>query len=146
MNNTTLIIDASVFAKWFLADEKNRTTALQLKKDYTEGKISISIPSITFYEISNLLRTSVMRSRLSREQAIIAYAGFLQIDLTSYELKSLLKEILETAITYNISSYDASYVSLSEQLEIPFYTADEKLLNKVSNHLVKHLSEYSPFA
>jgi predicted nucleic acid-binding protein len=39
---------------------------------------------------------------------------------------------LEIAIAHNISAYDACYVELSERLQLPLVTADQKLIRALS--------------
>lgn len=143
MKHSTIIIDSSIIAKWFLEDEEEKESALGIKEDYLQGDISIALPSITFYEVSNFLKMAVLRLRLEKHSAYNAYKRFLEFDFEVYFSNELLKANIYEAITHNITSYDASYVVLAEYLKIPFYTADEKLLQKAKGKYVRHLNEYS---
>lgn len=142
LNNQNIIIDASVFVKWFLPDEEDTNQALQIKKDYAQGAIFISLPSITIYEVNNVLRSAVSRSRMSQKDAFLQFRSFLGLDFIIYSTRELQERILEKAIGLDISSYDASYIVLVETLKFPFYTADQKLIQKAKSPLVKNLSTY----
>lgn len=140
MNN--IVVDASVVAPWLLPDEPNQIS-LKIKQDFTTKSIFISAPFIIFYEVNNLLNSATRRLRVSKEEAETAYKSFLNLDFTAYSSKSLMELTLIKALDFNISSYDASYIALAEYLQVPLYTADERLLRKTKNSLVKPLSEYS---
>ena len=139
--NKSIVIDASVCAKWLLPDEKDATADL-IKKEFAQRVMSISVPVFIFYEVNNLLKSAILSGRLDAKEAINLYEAFLDLDFIVYSSKQLLKSILKKAIELNISSYDASYVSLAEFLQIPLYTADQKLVKKTSNKLVRSLEDY----
>ena len=139
--NKSIIIDASVAAKWLLPDEEDFAANL-IKKKFAERAISISVPVFIFYEVNNLLKSAILNGRLDAKKAVSLYEAFLDFDFTIYSSKQLLKATLKKAIELSISSYDASYVVLAEHLQTPLYTADEKLVKKASSSLVKVLDDY----
>ena len=141
MSKTTLILDSSVIAKWFFA-KNDSDNALIIKEKFTDKKISLSVPLLLYYEINNLLKTAVKKYRIDEQDAIKVYKAFLQLNFISYSSEFLLEKTLEIAIKYDISSYDATYVALSEYLQVQFLTADQKLLEKVQNKLVVDLKNY----
>jgi predicted nucleic acid-binding protein len=49
--------------------------------------------------------------------------------------------LLDFAYKYGITFYDATYLALANFENIEFYTADDKLLGKVSR-LARHIKEY----
>lgn len=136
-----IVIDASIVAKWLLPDETNLHADL-IKKEFAKRDISIAVPSFIFYEVNNLLKSAFLSDRIDHKTAISLYEAFLKFDFIVHLSKQLLKVALKKAIELNISSYDASYVVLAEYLQIPFYTADEKLVQKAKNKLVLSLSRY----
>lgn len=143
MNNLNIIIDASVLAKWFLPHEGESEFALKIKEDFTDNRVSIALPSLVFYEISNLLKSAVVRSRLDEKKALKIYQDFLELDFEIYITNELLQNSLQIAMKYDISSYDASYIALAEYLQIPFFTADKRLLGKIKSQFVQSLQGYS---
>lgn len=140
-SNSSIIIDASIFAKWFLPDE-HETTALKIKEDYVREDVAIYLPSIIFYEMNNLFRSAVTRTRITKKDAVQGLHNFLQLDFIVYEMEDLQEQILGKAIDLDISSYDASYVVLAEYLRFRFYTTDEKLIKKAKSDYVLSLKSY----
>jgi predicted nucleic acid-binding protein len=141
VNNKALILDSSVIAKWFFV-ENDSDNALIIKEQFTKNKISLSVPLLLYYEINNLLKKAVKKYRIDEQDAIKAYKAFLQLNFVTYSSEFLLQKTLEIAIKYDISSYDATYIAMSEYLQIQFLTADQKLLNKVNSKLVIDLKNY----
>ncbi len=139
--NKSIIIDASVIAKWLLPDEEDFVANI-IKEAFASRAISVSVPILIFYEVNNLLKSAVLSGRIDVKRAVSLYEAFLDFDFIICSSKPLLKATLRKAVELNISSYDASYVALAETLEVPFYTADEKLVKKASSNLVKGLDEY----
>lgn len=140
--NLNIVIDASILAKWFLPGEEDAEIALRIKDDFAQGNVSISLPSLIYYEINNLLKSAVISMRIDPKKAVKIYGDFLDLDFEIYATKELLKSTLDYAVKYNISSYDASYVALAEYLQKPFFTADKNLLDKVKNKFVFGLEKY----
>lgn len=136
---TNIILDSSVVAKWFFPSEEDCEIALKIRDLFLAHEISVSVPSLMYYEINNLLRTAIKRLRIDEELAKEAYLGFLELELISYSSKELMVIALENAISLDISSHDASYVALSKYLEIPLITADQKLVDKAKTNLVQNL-------
>ena len=137
--STTIILDSSVIAKWFFTSEENGEKALKIRDMFLKKAFTLSMPSIIYYEINNLLHTAIKRLRIHESLAKEAYEGFLKLELITYSSKDLLTKTLDKAMLLDISSYDASYVALSELLNVPFITADEKLVAKVKHKNVQSL-------
>ncbi len=142
MNSKTIIIDSSVAAKWYLSDEYD-DIAIKIKSDFSNKLIVITVPTLFFYEVSNILRTTSKQLRIDKNRCSEVYQDLLDLDFSVYSSKELYKKALEKALILDISAYDAAYVVLAESLQIPFYTSDEKLVKRVSSLLVKSLTDYS---
>lgn len=140
----SLVIDASVVLKWYIPDEEMEC-ADRIKRDFLDKRIRLLAPSIIHYEINNVVLNAVRSKRLSVNKAALALKDFYFSDIGFHSSPSLLLSTFGLAKKYNISSYDASYVALSQSAKVPFYTADAKLLGKVKGRvsLVKSLVEYS---
>lgn len=138
-NPTNIILDSSVVAKWFFPSEEDGEIALKIRDLFLSKEISISVPVLIYYEINNLIRTAIKSLRISEKLAKRAYQGFLELDLIAYSSRELMEMALEKAVSLDISSYDASYLALSEYLKIPFITADQKLVNKAKTDLIQNL-------
>lgn len=136
---TNIILDSSVIAKWFFPSEEDGEIALKLRDLFLSKEISISAPTLIYYEINNLIRSAVKSLRINEKLAKEAYFGFLELDLIIYSSKELMELALEKAISLDISSYDASYLTLAEYLKIPLITADQKLIGKAKGDLIQNL-------
>ncbi|MBI2039631.1 type II toxin-antitoxin system VapC family toxin [Candidatus Microgenomates bacterium] len=138
----SIVIDASVVAKWLLPDEKDHPAASRIKEEFISKTLGVAVPVFIFYEINNLLKSATKGRRINPKKSIEAYEGFLNLDFKVYSSKDLLKTTLEKALELDISSYDASYIVLAEYLEVPLYTADEKLIKKAQSKWIKDLKDY----
>ena len=138
----TIIVDSSVAIKWFLHDESNQK-ALEIEDAFRNKSILIAIPTLFFYEVGNILKTTTKSLRLNENQSTLAMKNFLEVDFIAYSSRELFIKALKKSIDWDISFYDASYVALADYLNIPLYTADQKLLQKAESNLVKDLKEFS---
>lgn len=134
-----IVVDSSVIAKWFFPSEEDSATALKIRDLFLSKEISIAVPMLVYYEINNLIRTAIKSLRIDEKLAKSAYEGFLELDLIAYSSKELMEKTLGNAISLNISSYDASYLTLAEYLKVPLITADQKLIEKAKSNLVQDL-------
>lgn len=141
-NPTNIILDSSVVAKWFFPSEEDSNIAFKIRDSFLSHEIAISVPILIYYEINNLLRTAIKSLRINEELAKEAYQGFLELELIAYSSKELMANALEKAILLDISSYDASYVALSEYLQIPLVTADQKLIDKAKTSRVQNVKNF----
>lgn len=131
-----IIIDSSVALKWFLPKEEFLKQALDIKQLFESRTISISIPILFFYEVNNILKNNVANERINHLDAPKMLQALMDLDFTIYSTSELFIETFKTAVEFNITSYDASYVALAKNLQIPFYTADTKLVKQVNSSLV----------
>lgn len=138
----SIIIDASVAAKWLLPDEQGNNAADRIKNDLIDKVIKVTVPIFIFYEVNNLLKSATLSHRINPAKAKRAYKGFLDLGFNVYSSKDLFEHTLEKAFDLDISSYDASYIALAEYLQIPLFTADIKLVKKAKSSLVLNLKSY----
>lgn len=142
MNTSNIIIDASIIIKWLLPDEED-VQALRIKQDFNKNRLTITIPHLTYYEIGNVLKTAVKRERIKEDIATKLYSSFIDLEFVAYAMSDLFTLALYKSIDFNISYYDASYIALSEYLQIPFITADQKLLKRISDKLIVDIQDYT---
>ena len=136
----TIILDSSVIIKWYFPDEIDKK-ALILQDKVANNFVSLAAPILLYYEINNILKTAIKANRIEIEKAVDAYNALLQLNIVVYSSTNLFENTLRIATDYDISSYDASYVALAEEMQILFITADKKLLKKVKSKLVVSLEE-----
>ena len=84
-------------------------------------------PALWELELSNVLRTSCLRQRLTaqRAQQILTYIARLPIDIDRHAVPR--HELLALALRFGLSSYDAAYLELALRRQWPLATQDEAL-------------------
>lgn len=137
-----VVLDSSVVLKWMLpSDEPFRAASLKIRDDLEAGKIEALIPDLLLYEIGNRLRLE--RHLLDREKKhVIDVLWMLPLFLIPLR-KKLIQQTLAIAQRHQITYYDALFVSTAYSARSTLYTADEKLLQKVSSlPYCRHLKDY----
>ena len=84
-------------------------------------------PTLWFYEITNGIKSAVLRSRISQSKSKELLELVLKSKPETISLEDALSEVLENAIKFEISAYDSAYITLAQINNIPFLTGDQKL-------------------
>ena len=126
-----IVIDCSFIMSSILPDE------LQLKIDDVYNQISnkvynVYVPSIFYLECNNVLISSLQKQRINNSD----YEEYLQLlnqlPITVDKFCSTaesLHSIGRIATTYNLTSYNSSYLDLALRLEAKIATLDKELLS-----------------
>lgn len=122
------ILDNSVVVKWF-ADESETEAALQYLRDFLNGKYTIIIPTLLFYELGNTFISKKVSSAEISEIMQLLQKFPLQIEDIGL---AAFRKIYQTAQEYGLSFYDASYVTLMQKYDCELVTADKKLHRKIN--------------
>ena len=134
-----VVADASVVVKWFV-EEEHTDAALRLRDDYVDRTVDIASPSLLPYEVLNALRYNPGLGERQLKEIVEA------LDKYSLWLAPLEGELAETSVEnsmrHGISVYDSAYISLGQIREIPVYTADRRLMNRVGDERIRHISTY----
>ncbi|KXA96955.1 hypothetical protein AKJ39_03950 [candidate division MSBL1 archaeon SCGC-AAA259J03] len=135
-----VVPDASVIDKWFVEEEYTEE-ALNLREDYIARRTEIIAPELLPFEVLNSLRYNPEyqeQDLLKVSEALDDYSFWL------HRLKGDVgKNAVRKAVKYDITIYDASYVSLGEEKGAEVYTADGKLLEKLDTlDNLHHISKY----
>lgn len=131
------ILDASVVVKWFVEEEGNEI-ALAIREKFWKKDIDIIVPDLLLYEISNALKHNPKFNEKDVKDAVESLINMgIRILIPSLDI---FKKAIDIAFSYEITLYDAYYVALSDELKIPFITADKKLFDKIRKFsLAKYL-------
>ena len=102
------------------------------------GKVVLFVPSLHYWEFANVLRTLVHRRELSEDLAREIYELHMDAPLEKAEPEE--KSILDVALEYKATAYDAVYISLCLSRDIPLITAEKtttawvtKLRNRIES-------------
>ncbi len=136
-----IVADASVVTKWFVEEEYTRF-ALKILSDYTGGKVDIWSTQLMPFEVLNALRYNQKLGEREIEKAASSLARF-RIGLHPI-LGELAEESIRSSVRYGLTIYDSSYIALSKAFDKELYTADEKMISKVSRKegKIMHLKDY----
>lgn len=122
-----IILDTSVVLKWFV-DERGSNTARKYLEDSIEGKNRILIPTLLFYELGNVcLHKAIPAKEISEIMELLQRLPF-EIEDIGYVA---FRKIYQNAFEYQLTYYDASYVTLMQKYDCELITADEKLFKKL---------------
>jgi predicted nucleic acid-binding protein len=90
------------------------------------------VPELFFAECANVLWQYVRRANYPPDAAKTSLAQLRALSLQTVTIREVVSEALEIAIAHNISAYDACYVELSERIQLPLITADQKLIRALA--------------
>jgi predicted nucleic acid-binding protein len=119
---STYVLDTSVTIAWYL-EESFSASARMWQERMLSGKITLLVPILHYWEFANVLRTMVQRKEMSRSLALETYDLHLEAPLEIAEPDP--RSVVEIALDYGATSYDAVYISLCLNREIPLITAEK---------------------
>lgn len=133
----TIVVDTSVVLAFYLPAEPLKAAALGLLAEFAAGKIRFATPTLTMYEILNVLsrctRGLKAGQTLSREQAAAVHSAVIGLTIEEHAADQLADRILDLATEHGRSAYDAAYVALAEHLGTDMITADKRLYNALAD-------------
>jgi len=115
------VLDASTALAWYLP-ENFHLAARRWQRDLLARRVRFAVPSLHFWEVGNVLRTYVRRREIDRATAEEVYMLHLKAPLELAEPDRGV--VLETALDYEATMYDAVYISLALTLSAPLVTAE----------------------
>ncbi len=128
-----LVVDASVAIKWHLRDEDNVDEAALVLERFSEGQISLFAPTHIQYEVASAITAATIgqNPRLSQAEGEAAIDEFLTIQMNVVDDSKIIVDAYKLVHQYGCSFYDCLYLALSQQLNIPFITADNRLYQRI---------------
>ena len=125
-----VVLDSSVVIKWFQTHEILHEQAVKLRQAHLDNIITIHVPGLLIYEVSNVLLHKPDMNQFKIWQVIESLFN-MEILIEKVEPKWINTSI-RMAYFYDITIYDATFLALAEFLQADFITADLKLIQKVS--------------
>jgi predicted nucleic acid-binding protein len=125
----TLVVDASVAAKWFLP-EPDAPAALRLLDD----RYHLAAPDLIRSEMGNIVWKLHARGVLDTDEAFEMIEHFLSMPLEIHASTFLLAPALEIAIATKRPVYDSLYLALAVELGGTVVTADERWVNALAGN------------
>jgi len=132
-----LVIDASFCGAWVLQNENSPEAEQLLAEALNTGGLTLYAPVLWSYEMLNLLRSALKRKRLNQRDAndAVTLLSRVPLELISPGEIQNHRRIFELACTYDLTSYDASYLELADRLGCPLKSGDKKLNNAYDTHI-----------
>jgi predicted nucleic acid-binding protein len=122
------VVDCSVSAGWYLPDEHSEKGS-QLLEGILQERDRLVEPEMWWYENLNVLRSAVLRDRITPVGArrSLSNLGRVPCELrqTTREMRAL---ILDTALEFDLSAYDATYFVTAQGSDAKLVTQDTDLL------------------
>lgn len=123
----TVVVDASVAAKWFLP-EPEAAAALRL----LDGRRRLVAPDLIRTEVGNIIWKLCTRKLLAADEAAEMLDHFLAMPLGIHDSALLLPAALEIAVATRRTVYDSLYLALAIELGATVVTADRRWANALS--------------
>ena len=133
----TLVIDASVGAKWFLPSkaEPHTDIAAALLKRYAAGELRFVVPDLYWAELGNIFWKAMRLGRWQRSKAEEAIRLARGRSFPTVSSQLLLEDAFRISTSFDSSVYDSIYVALAVASNATLVTADERLANALAAHL-----------
>ena len=122
----SVVIDASVLIKAYVPENMS-SKAEELLEKMEQGTIRLVAPDLVYPETGNILWKKHRLKELTSAEVKIISDAIAALPLKIEPSKPLFPLAVDLGITYNITVYDALYVSLATVLETRLITADKKL-------------------
>lgn len=120
----TVVVDASVAAKWFLP-EPDAAAAVRL----LDGRRRLVAPDLMRAEVGNIFWKLCTRNLLAADEAAEMLDHFLSMPLEIHDSAFLLPAALEIAVATRRTVYDSLYLALAVELGATVVTADRRWAN-----------------
>jgi len=116
------VLDTSVAIAWYLP-ESFSPSARKWQRELIDNRLSLVTPSLHYWEFANVLVKYVRRGELSNQLALEIHGLHLQAPIQTAEPDA--GKVLESALRYEATAYDAVYIALSLDLDLPLLTAEK---------------------
>lgn len=125
-----LVVDSSVVAKWVLP-EADSAKAQQLIVQTAASGERLIILDLVFPEVANAIWKRHRQQLIDLSEARELLEALVRSPVAVEPAASLLASAFEIAAKYDRAIYDALFVALAQQQELPGITADEPLFNAI---------------
>ena len=124
--SAAFIIDCSMTMAWCFADEATPKTSQVLER---LDKESVLVPSLWFFEVTNVLAMAEKRKRITAEQSdqFLSLLTALEIEVDEQASGRAFAHLLALCRSHGLTSYDAVYLDLAMRRRLPLASLDAQL-------------------
>lgn len=115
------VLDTSVAAAWYLPETFSHE-ARRWREDMVSQRVRFLVPPLHYLEMANVLRAIVRRGELDAVIALDVYDTHLGAPLDVRDPPR--EKLLEIALEYETTAYDAAFVCLALEHRAPVLTAE----------------------
>ena len=121
------VLDASIVLAWCFADE-NSAMAQHVGGMFKRGDTAVA-PAFWPHEVLNALLMGEKRKRISKElvRSFLEDLATLPIVLEQFPARVVFERIQHLSREHRLTSYDAAYLDLALENELPLATLDDEL-------------------
>ncbi|HEY1934178.1 MAG TPA: type II toxin-antitoxin system VapC family toxin [Acetobacteraceae bacterium] len=123
----TLVVDASVAFKWFVAEAQSEAAEVLL----TAGTTLLA-PDLIFPEVCNVACLKVSRGEITADQAASIVDGLPELLDEVVPTRDLAARAFEIAGAVSHPAYDCFYLALAERRGVRLVTADRRLMSRMA--------------
>lgn len=119
------VLDNSVVTGWYIEDQASDYTEAVAARLETDRAL---VPALWSLEFANVLKTACTRGKLDIDTARQIVDTLCALPIEIDQATPGPRQLLELAMRYNLSSYDAAYLELAMRHGLPIASKDAKLL------------------
>ena len=121
------VVDASVAIKKFIIEPLTPKVD-QLFDHLNDPNSRLYIPDLFYIECTNIVWKYIRAGLYDSAEAQANLADLQFLRFTSTRTVDLMMEAIAISVAHGISAYDACYVALSRQNNVPLLTQDQRLV------------------
>jgi predicted nucleic acid-binding protein len=121
------VVDASVAIKKFIIEPLTPKVD-QLFDHLNDPNSRLYIPDLFYIECTNIVWKYIRAGLYDSAEAQANLADLKFLRFTSTPTVDLMMEAIAISVAHGISAYDACYVALSRQNNVPLLTQDQRLV------------------
>ena len=123
-----VVVDASVAAKWLVAEPDSEIAAMLL-----DGSFDLQAPRLLVSEIGNLLWRMAVNGSIEEYEAARLAAALLDMPLQWRDDERTCVEAVRIAVELGHPAYDCMYLALASLIGSQVVTADKRFVSAVAS-------------
>jgi predicted nucleic acid-binding protein len=132
--NGNVVVDANIAIKWVLI-ESDSEIAKALLAEFKNKEMTVYVPTLLSYEVTNILYREVRAGRITSETAEDGIHMIHRVVTSVYSSNAVLSlRAMAIAKHFDLSAaYDSHYLALAESKECILWTADKRMWRSVKD-------------